>query len=414
MSFLTELPHRISSKLSKQAKGSEKLLKIIFLSGTLLFTVGLLIFKFSILSELNQLELPRLSLIKDLTNFGFGITDPIQGFLQFISVNIFKEHQIFAMKLPTALMLSLSLICISAFLYIKFRNRYLPYTYLLLATTSPLIILLGHQSYIPGIDTAFLASTIIACHFAVTSTELRTKLKALLYLSICLSLGLLTLQTFGIPLFLFALILTFRSTELRYQILAFKKLTKIGAYLLIILPIVLNIYINYKNRDFWQTITGYQNLKDILPNLKEIANSTKTIFGIGNTSSVNTGTLRPDFLLIACTILAVYEALKKLRGRVLILAIFGISLILSGLLGGINSIIFAALIAPIFISLALANMVGIIDVAFPINPYPRNIAKSFILSLICILSLLNIYVFMTSTIRQNLPSKIDLYYELRK
>ena len=170
MILLSQLPKKITTRLSQKTKVSEKLLKIIFLGGILGFSFSLLIFKFAILSQLNQLELSRLSLIKNFPNLTSGISDPLQAFGQFITTNIFKNHQIFAMKLPGSLMLTLAIISTAATLYIKFRNRYLPYTYLLLTTTSPLIILLGHQSYIPGIDTLFLISVILASYFAIIAT----------------------------------------------------------------------------------------------------------------------------------------------------------------------------------------------------------------------------------------------------
>ncbi len=413
MSFLQKISNKLASKATKK-KRTEKILKIIFLAGSLIFTFGILIFKFSILSQLNKQELARLELIKNLANFQNGITDPIQGFLQFITTHIFTNHQIFALKLPTAIMLSLTLIFFAAYLYIKFRNRYLPYTYLLLAATSPLIILLGHQSYLPGIDSALLLTAILTGHASITKTDLRPKFKSLIFIGSCLAIGLLSIQTFGLAFFALSLILFFKSTDLRYQSLAFKKIFRIGSYFLIILPLLLSTYLYYKNRDFWQITTGYQTIKNLIANPGLSLEPLQAIFGISKPSTINTGTLRPELLLISAILFTIYEACKKLRGRLNLIIIFAFALSLSVLFADVSSILFAALIAPAFISLVLSNMVGIIDVAFPVNPYPRNVAKSLILSLICILSFLNIYVLTTATIRQNLPKNIDLYYELRR
>jgi hypothetical protein len=406
MNLLQKISNKLASKATKK-KRTEKILKIIFLAGSALFTITMLSLRIPILAQLNQLELTRLNLIQNLHNFSFGVPDPIQGFLQFIAAHLFKNHQIFAIKFPSALMLSLSIIFFAAYLYIKFRNRYLPYTYLLFASTSPLIILLSHQGYIPGLDLTFLLSLILAGHAAITKTKLRPKLKSLIFLGSCLAIGLLSLQELGLPLLILSLIFFFKSADLRYQTLAFKKIFRITAYFLIALPIILSTYVHYKNRSFWQIISGYQAVKNLISQPELSLNTFRTIFGFSSSRTLTTGTFRPDFLLIAALSLTIYEAFKNLRARRSLILIFTSALSLSIFLGGINSTILGALVAPAFTSLVLANMVNIIDLAFPVNPYPRNLAKALILSLICLLSILNIYVLTTATIRQNLPKQID-------
>jgi len=407
MRLLNSLKNK-SSTLGRKVKSADKLLKISFLAGLAIFTLSIFLFKFEILAELSVKEYQRLDVARSLHNLIANPTDLFNGLLQRISVKLLPNHEIFALRLPVALMLLSSIGFIASSLYIRFRNRYLPYTYIVLAISSPWLILLAHQGYLPGIDLIFFLSLLVLSFLTITSTNLRLRRKSFFFIAGTASLASILLQPLGIPITIILSICLYRSTELKYQIIGFKKPAKLTAALIALMPIAIGSFIIFKNHQFIQIISGIETFKnpaEILQNLIEV---TKSIFGIDQSKPLNSGTNRPDFLLIGALLLTIYEAIKKRRARLILLAIFVSSFLLASIYPSPSGLVLPAILVPTITGLAIANMVNIIDIAFPFNPYPRNIAKTAILLLITVIASLGFYTFTTATVRQNSPQKINL------
>lgn len=405
--FLTNNAQRVATRL----KSADQLLKFAFIFGTVAFILCMFLFKFELLSVLSTQEVLRLESVKSLRTLVDAPTDPLQGILQWLSLKALPTHEIIALRLPSALMLASSVGFIGASLYIKYRNRYLPYTYLLLSATSPWLILLAHQGSLPGIDLLFFSSGILLSFMAITATNLRQRRKKILFILACTFASGISLQPLGIPLAIIALTLLFKSSEFRYQLINFGKFVPTISYSFAFAILILNGLLSYHNRDFLMLTSGIESFKDPLEVLKSFFETTKSIFGVNGVQSIGTGTGRPDFLLIGAVALICYEAIRRMRARFFILIGFLASLIIAGLYGGNNAIVLCAIFVPTFVSIALSNMVRIIDVAFPVNPYPRNLAKVVILVLITSIAALGAYTFNTTTVRQNTPQKINLYYQ---
>lgn len=394
--------------LARKIKSADKILKFIFIAGVAGFAIGLYLFKFELLSTLSIRELQRLETVTSLHNLVANPSELFNGLLQYLSLKAFPAHHIFALRMPVAIMVLSSIGFMAAALYIRFRNRYLPYTYLVFAITSPWLLLLAHQSYLPGIDFAFFTSLLLLSFLAVTSTSLRARRKKLFFLAGVLSLVSITLQPFGIPLAILFLILLSRSVELKYQIIGFGKMTKLLAICLGLIPLAINVFVSIKNPHFIQITTGFEAIKHPRILTDRILDVTKSIFGFDQTGSLSSGTNRPDFLLIGALSLTIYEAFKKRRARLFLLIGFASSIVVAGFYVYPGAFILPALLVPAIIGLAIANMVNIIDIAFPFNPYPRNIAKVAILLLITAIASLGLYTFTSATVRQNTPQKLDL------
>ncbi|MDQ5913724.1 MAG: hypothetical protein QG623_343, partial [Patescibacteria group bacterium] len=350
----------------------------------------------------------RLESVRPLRSLLESPYDLFNGMLQNLSLKALPAHQIIALRLPTLLMLASSIVFIAASLYIKYRNRYLPYTYLILCTLAPLIILLSHQAHLPGMDLLFFGSLLTLSLLLITSTSVRASRKRYFLLGGAASLAMLTLQPLGLPIALILAIIISRSTELRYHILSFKKLIPVLSIFGIILILALNVYITIKNRDFIKITSGLEALKNYSSVGQATIQTVKSIFGLGEPLGFITGTNRPDFLLIGALTLTAYEVTKKRQGRATLLIIFAASILISGLYAQMGSIVIPAVVAPAIVSLVVANMIRIIDVAFPFNPYPRNTAKVLILLLISVISSLSLYTFTSATIRQNTPQTVNL------
>ena len=394
--------------LFSKLKSVDSLLKLVFIAGLIIFMLSLFMFRFELLANLNMLEIKRLEHVSPLRSLLEMPYDLFNGLLQNLSLKALPSHKIIGLRLPTLLMLSSSLVFIASSLYIKFRNRYLPYTYLLLAATSPLIILLSHQGFLPGIDLLFFSSFIVLSFLVITATTVRPSIKKIFLIKGAFALGMLTLQPAGIPIALISAFIISRSTELRYQIIGFKKLAPALSMLAVVIALSLNVLVSIKNHDFIKITSGYEIIKSYKDIGFAALESLKTIFRIGDSNGFDIGTNRPNLLLIGALSLTIYEAIKKRHARMTLLIFFTISIFISALYQQMGSIVLPAVIAPTLIALALANMVRIIDVAFPINPYPRNIAKVLILILITSLASLNLYVFTTATVRQNTPQTVNL------
>ncbi len=91
-----------------------------------------------------------------------------------------------------------------------------------------------------------------------------------------------------------------------------------------------------------------------------------------------------------------------------LLILFPLSILMAGFYVPLGAFILPALLVPAIIGLAIANMINIIDISFPFNPYPRNIAKVAILLLISAIAAMGFYTFTTATVRHDTPQKIDL------
>ncbi len=298
---------KMAALLSK-VKSADKLLKLIFIIGIIGFAFSTYLFKFELLGSLNVREYQRLEVVQSLQNLIANPSELFNGLLQHIGVKMLPAHQIFALRMPTGLMVLASVFFVSSVLYIRFRNRYLPYTYLVLAITSPWLILLAHQGYLPGIDIAFFSSLLLLSFMAVTSTSLRTRRKELFFLLGTGSLAALSLQPFGIPITITLFILLARSTELKYQIIGFGKPTKVASFIIALIPLAINAFVVYKNHYFIQITTGFSILKEPKELLSNISIITRSIFGLDQSKGLNSGTNRPDFLLIGALVLTIYEA----------------------------------------------------------------------------------------------------------
>ena len=259
---ILEAPKTRLSSIFKKIKSADSLLKLVFVAGILVFMLSLFMFRFEILASLNSLELQRLESVKPLRDLLQNPYDLFNGLLQNLSLKALPEHQIIGLRLPTILMISGSIVFVASSLYIKFRNRYLPYTYLLLSAVSPLIILLAHQGYLPGIDLLFFGSLLASSFLTITSTAVRSSRKRYFLIIGALSLATLSLQPAGIPIALITVLLISRSTELRYHIIGFKKLIPALSIISIIVVLSLHILIGIKNNDFIKITSGFEAIKN--------------------------------------------------------------------------------------------------------------------------------------------------------
>lgn len=405
---------KLGDRLSKNTKKvltrlgfNDRSLKVIFIGGIIFFSLCLMLARIEVFNSLNSSELARLNSVESLKTLSQKMADPIQGSLQWLSLKILPNHQIFALRSPTAILISLSLACCAISLYLKFRNRYLPYVFALLAATSPWVLLLSHQGYIPGIDTFFLASIIICSCFIVSSSALSDKQKITSAFLGSFATGLMALQPFGFLILPMVIIICTRSPKLKTYLKSLSKKQKIALSVPIVLIPVLTIGLAILKPDNLRVISGLDLLQRPLQIPKYLLYNIRSIFGMQQTQGLSTGTLRPDFLLVGAILLTIYEIFKKRIGRKELIIGLGTALLISAIYGSAMSIIFAIPFTVAIISLALANMIRIIDAAFPINPYPRNIARSGMFILICLMMVLNVYTFVTATTRANTPAKIN-------
>lgn len=399
------------SKLTKRALArlgfSDRSLKVIFISGIIFFSLCLALIRIEIFSSLNTAELSRLNSVESLKTLTQKMMDPIQGFLQWLSLKMLPGHQIFALRSPTAILIGLSLACCAISLYLKFRNRYLPYVFALLAATSPWILLLSHHGFIPGIDTFFLASLIICSYFVVSSSALNDKQKIASALLGSFATGLIALQSFGFLILPVLIIIFTKSAKLKPYYDSLSKRQKVAILMPLVLIPILSITLAILKPDNWRIISGLELLQRPIQIPKYLLYNFRSVFGLEQTQGLSTGTLRPDLLLVGAIILTVYEIFKKRIGRKELIIGLIITLLISAIYGSAMSLIFAIPFVVAIVSLALANMIKIIDAAFPINPYPRNIARSGMFILICLMMVLNVYTFVTATTRANTPAKIN-------
>jgi hypothetical protein len=400
----------LTTKLTTKKIGPEStnnLLKIILISSLILFGFSLFIFKFEILSSLSLREQARLESARSLKVFLENPLDPIHGTLQWLSLKVFPSHQIFALRLPGVIMILSSISAIAIALYLKFRNRYLPYTFLLLAVTSPWLILISHNGHIPGIDILFLLSLILANFYIITSSNLQESYKKIRVIKLSILLGLLLLQPLGF-VYLLAILFVFKNNSILVDYVKnIPKKTKVVSVSLFVSPILILIGLLYLNIESWKIFSGFELLKDPAQVLKNLLYSLRSIFGISQTEGLSLGTGRPDLLFTGALLLTIYEIFKKRVGRKELIITFIFSIAVSALYGAPTSIVLAVPSMLAIISLSLANMIRIIDLAFPRNPYPRNIARTGMLGLICTVAILGIYTTTSATIRENTPAKID-------
>ncbi|HRV75952.1 MAG TPA: hypothetical protein P5247_01070, partial [Candidatus Saccharimonadales bacterium] len=194
---------------------NDKALKIIFLLGLVLFGLSLLLFKFEILSSLNSNEILRLDSVRSLNTFVKNPADPIHGLIQWLTLKIFSNHHIFALRFPSALLVSIAMSAWAISFYLKFRNRYLPYVFIILSICSPWIILISHQGYVPGIDMFFLLSLIISGYFILSKSDIKQKLRKYSFFIISIATGLISIQIFGVYIYLVLIILGVKSQKVR-------------------------------------------------------------------------------------------------------------------------------------------------------------------------------------------------------
>lgn len=384
------------------------LVKIILLVSILIFAISLFLFKFEILTPLNQAESARLALIQSSgLEFLKAPSDVIQGAMQWVGLKLLPNHHIFAMRAPTALLIFVSICMISVGLYLKFRNRYLPYLFAVFAASSPWLILLSHQGFLPGIDTFLLLSIIFCSYSLITKSDLSLKWKGRLNVPVLLALGALAWQPFGLIIMPVTSFFAFRNGAFRSNLQLANKKIKTLSIIGIIVSFAVGLGLIAINPSSWQALSGYTLIKSPSTAVDAFTWLTESIFGVPNQKGLKLGTGRPDFLLIAAVSLTVYEVFKKRVGRLeLAVALLG-GLALGALYHDPTSILFAVPFAIAILALAIANMAQIIDLAFPRNPYPKNIAKTGLVILICSLASLNIYTLVVGTSRENSPPKVD-------
>lgn len=392
----------------------DRTLKILLLAGLIIFGFSLFIFKFELLSYLSIDETNRLNSQSSLRGFLSNPTDPIQGTLQWISLKALPSHQIFALRAPSALLLGLTLALSSITLYLKFRNRYIPYIFTLLAVTSPWMILLSHQGYMPGIDLLFLTISALCSYFVITKSDLSNKYKNLALFGAAISTGLIALQPFGLLYYVVLIYIARKSEALKAFIAQKKKAQKLLLILIITILPLINILFLYINIDSWKVISGFSLINDPINIPKALLYNIRSIFGIEQSTGLSLGTGRPDFLLMGALALTIYEIFKQRVGRKGLVIGLSLALLISALYGAPTSVVFAIPFTIAILSLALANMIRIIDAAFPRNPYPRNIARTGMLLLVCTLAILNIYTFISATVRENTPNNINIVTSNRK
>lgn len=173
-----------------------------------------------------------------------------------------------------------------------------------------------------------------------------------------------------------------------------------------ILPLI-NIGFILASMENWRLISGLTLLQDPAHIPRDLLLNIKSIFGMEQSQGLSLGTGRLNFLLIGALALTIYEVFKQRIGRKELVIGLTLAFFISALYGAPTSIVFAIPFTISIVSLALANMIRIIDAAFPVNPYPRNIARSGMLILICLITVLNIYTFITATSRENTPQDIN-------
>lgn len=214
-------------------------LKLIFIAGLLIFGTAMFLFKFELLASLSLKEQLRLAQASNLKELIKQPADLIQGVLQWLSLKALPGHQIFALRAPTAAMLLSSLIFIAISIYLKFRNRYLPYTFLAISLTSPLLILAAHQGSLIGIDTLFLLSTILASFMIISHSKLRSNLKFITLLAGSLALSLLALQPLGIFFLVLSASAIYYSEEFKDYFLFLNPIQRTLSLSLIFVPTVI-------------------------------------------------------------------------------------------------------------------------------------------------------------------------------
>jgi hypothetical protein len=400
----------LTKKLNTKKFGSEStnnLLKFFLLGLLFIFGFSLFIFKFEILSALSLSEQARLENVKSLKIFLENPMDPIHGTLQWLSLKIFPEHHIFALRLPSTIMILTSISALAIALYLKFRNRYLPYIFGLLSITSPWLILLAHNGHIPGIDILLILSLIIASYYVITSSDLRERYKKLSLIKLSSATGLILLQPLGVIYFIGILVTLKRSTKFNEYIKQLSNSIKIIALLGLVIPALLLVPLLYLNAESWKILLAVEIFTNPTQAIQNILSSFKSVFGINQAEGLNLGTNRPDLLFTGALLLTIYEAFKKRPNRIELILVFMLGILLSAIYGAPTSILLAIPAAIAILSLSLANMIRIIDLAFPRNPYPKNIARTGMLALICTIATLGIYTTTLATIRENTPNKID-------
>jgi hypothetical protein len=383
-------------------------LKLIFIAGLLIFGTAMFLFKFELLASLSLKEQLRLAQASNLKELIKQPADLIQGVLQWLSLKALPGHQIFALRAPTAAMLLSSLIFIAISIYLKFRNRYLPYTFLAISLTSPLLILAAHQGSLIGIDTLFLLSTILASFMIISHSKLRSNLKFITLLAGSLALSLLALQPLGIFFLVLSASAIYYSEEFKDYFLFLNPIQRTLSLSLIFVPTVIiaayPISCNSAKRIDPPLLAAHQPRMRFF---KIYPAPLKSLTNLNPGSVISSGLNSVNALVIGSVIFTIYEVAKKKYRRVSLIVGLLLGLVLAGLNLGLGNFIFILVPSLVVISHLIASLAKFVDLTFPKNPYPKNLIKGALAIIVCLICVFNIYTVSKLTVRFNSPQRIN-------
>ncbi|MBP7769241.1 hypothetical protein KA075_02000 [Candidatus Saccharibacteria bacterium] len=382
-------------------------LKLIFIAGLLIFGTAMFLFKFELLASLSLKEQLRLAQASNLKELIKQPADLIQGVLQWLSLKALPGHQIFALRAPTAAMLLSSLIFIAISIYLKFRNRYLPYTFLAISLTSPLLILAAHQGSLIGIDTLFLLSTILASFMIISHSKLRSNLKFITLLAGSLALSLLALQPLGIFFLVLSASAIYYSEEFKDYFLFLNPIQRTLSLSLIFVPtVIIAAFLSLATQPK-ESILHYSLLTNPNEILQNASRALKSLTNLNPGSVISSGLNSVNALVIGSVIFTIYEVAKKKYRRVSLIVALLLGIVLAGLNLGLGNFIFILVPSLVIISHLIASLAKFVDLTFPKNPYPKNLIKGALAIIVCLICVFNIYTVSKLTVRFNSPQRIN-------
>lgn len=379
-----------------------------------IFAIALVFMKINLLTGLNNAELLRYEQVQNFTDIIKNPIEPIHGLLQWITLIGLPDNQIVGMRAPGALMILIALFSLTLTFYYKSGNRYLPYTFFLIGASSPALVWFAHQGYIGLIDWTMLISVAYCCHTLLKNAALNYKVKTYLYTTYLICACLMLLEPFGLVVAPIFVALTLLKTEgdeklggnitsAKDRILQMGLKAKLLMGTVALSSIVLVGAMLAQNLGSWRVLTGFNSIRDIISNYSyvpaQLAQNTLGMLGIkysNNTEFLGSGA---DYVLIVSLAIVLYgltvKLIKKLRKKsidsntslhqtvqtrtILLLAVFTLLSLIEPI--GLATLpMYLCAIA--LVSLFIARMVSVVDAIFPVNPYPKIIAKTLVIILV--------------------------------
>lgn len=436
---------------ASQAKHNEEVLsrtsviKYPLAIGFFIFASMLLFMKLYLLTGLNSADLLRYEQVQSISALFNNPIEPIHGFLQWVSLIALPDNQIAALRAPSALMILVTLLSLTLALYYKSGNRYMPYVFFLLGASSPALVWLSHLGYIGLIDWVVLLSVSYTSYVLLSQAQLNYKLRVYFYAFYFLGISLMLLEPLGLliaPIFVSRTLLKTEGVGGGFKenlkdawgrILAMGLKAKIfmGAAAFISVSLVVTMFI--VNSGTWKTLTGWSVVQDFVTNIgslpKTLSENLLSVVGIGKGGNTDLIGASADFVLIAALIIVTYfgaaSAWKKFRARrsdinrevgprfkllknlAIALLIIALSLVEPAGLG----LLPLYLITTAAVAYIIAFVAKRVDDLFPVNPYPKILAKTLLLTLTLGLVAANIVNISNQIGRANSANDVNIRLE---